>query len=253
MFVVITGASSGLGEYLAVELGRRGHVVGLVARREVELERVAGLVRATGAKAAYAMADVTDGPALKAAIGRLAAEHGPVDILVANAGGDAFTPATRFDAAKFASVFRLNVDGVLNAFDAVLPAMLERRSGQIVAVSSMAARLGLSPSSAYSASKAAVSTLMEAFGVELPPYGIAVTTVHPGFVRTPLTAKNKHPMPFLVEPERAARLMADGILARRRRVDFPFMMNVITRLAAWLPAFVFEPLLRRLSPSPRPV
>lgn len=253
MFVVITGASSGLGEFLAVELGRRGHALGLIARREGELERVATLVRATGAKAAIATADVTDGPALKVAIDRLAAELGPIDILVANAGGDAFTPATRLDASKVSRVFRLNVDGVVNAFEAVLPSMLARKSGQIVAVSSMAGRLGISPSSAYSASKAAVTILMDGFSVELQPYGIAVTTVHPGFVRTPLTAKNKHPMPFLVEPDRAARLMADGILARRRRVDFPFMMNLITRLAAWLPAFVYEPLLRRLSPSPRPV
>ena len=123
MFVVITGASSGLGEYLAVELGRRGHVLGLIARRESELERVAGLVRATGAKAEYAAADVTDGPALKAAIDRLTAACGPVDVLVANAGGGDNTPATRIDAGRITRLMRLNFDGVVYAIEAVLPSM----------------------------------------------------------------------------------------------------------------------------------
>ena len=253
MFVVITGASSGLGEYLAVELGRRGHVLGLVARRQAELERVAGLVRATGARAEIAAADVTDGPGLKAAIDGLVAAVGPVDILVANAGGGDQTPATRIDAGRITKLMRLNFDGVVNAIEAVLPAMLARKSGQIVAVSSVAGRLGLSPSTAYSASKAAVTILMEGFGVELRPLGIAVTTILPGFVRTPLTDKNKHPMPFMVEPDWAARVMADGILARRRLIAFPLIMNLITRLATWLPAFLFEALWGRLSPSPRPV
>lgn len=253
MHVVITGASSGLGEHLAIELGRRGHSLGLVARRADLLETVAARVRETGAKAAIAVADVTDRAALRQAVDRLADQLGPVDIIVANAGAGGPTPASRMDAERITGQMRLNFDGVVFAFDAVLPQMLERGSGQLVAVSSIAAMRGLPPNGAYSASKAAVTSLCEAFGAELRPQGIAVTTIHPGFVRTPLTAKNKFPMPFLLDADKAARIMADGILAQRRRVDFPLPMTLLMSLVQMLPAFVYEPLAARAVPRARQV
>lgn len=252
MVVVITGASSGLGEYLAVELGRRGHTLGLIARREAELIAVAGKVEATGAKAVIAVADVTDRDAVHAAVRSIVDQVGPVEIMVANAGGGADTPAASIDGLRIARLMRLNFEGVVYAFEAVLPAMVARNSGHIVAVSSLAAWRGLPSGGVYSATKAAVSTMMEGMSSELRPLGIAVTTVHPGFVRTPMTAKAKHPLPFLVEPERAAQIMADGILARRREVNFPWPMALLMGLVHRLPPFVFEALIVRFAPKPRP-
>lgn len=252
MNVVITGASSGLGEYLAVELAARGHAIGLIARRESALNEVAAKVRAHGVACAVAPADVTDREALHAAVRAIEATLGATDLLVANAGAGDDCAATRLDARKIAAMFRLNVEGVAYAFEAVLPAMLARGGGHVAAVSSLAGWRGISGAAGYSATKAAVSTLLEGWRAELAPFGVAVTTIHPGFVKTPLTDKNRFPMPFLMAPEAAARVMADGLLARRREVNFPRPMVLFMRLVRALPGWAFEPLIRRMSPPPKP-
>ena len=251
--VLITGASSGLGEHLALELVRRGHAVSLLARRRDALDALAARITADGGRCAVAAADVTDASATADAIARCVEALGPVDIAVANAGGGGPVSADGFDLARATALLRLNIDGVLHTFAPVLPAMLARGSGQIVAVSSIAAWRGLPGGGLYSAAKAAVSTLMEAWSAELRHRGVAVTTIHPGFVRTPLTAKNKFSMPFLLEPDDAARRIADGIEARRRSVNFPAPMVLLMAVVRRLPAGLFEWLTRRagLVRSPR--
>ena len=247
---LITGGSSGLGEALAVELARRGHDIGLIARREGELARVAERVRQAGGTACFAPASVTDPEALTAAVRTIEAELGAVDTLVAGAGIGKPTPAKRFDAAKINRVMRINFEGVVNSFGAVLPAMLERDSGHVAAISSIAAYRGLAPSGAYSASKAAVSTLLESFEVELHGTGVTVTTIHPGFVRTPIVAKNEFTMPMLMEPDEAARRMADGLEARKREINFPRRMHALMRALQVLPDPVFTAIFRRVTPAP---
>jgi short-subunit dehydrogenase len=246
--VVITGASSGLGEALAIEMGRRGHTLGLVSRRLDMLGEVAEKVRATGAKAAIAAADCTDREAVHRAVASLVEVNGPVDLLVANAGGGGPTPATKIDAAKIVGQMRLNFEGVVYAFEAVLPAMVARKAGHVAAVSSLAAFKGMPGDGAYSASKAAVSVLCDAFGLELAAHGIAVTTIHPGFVRTPMTAKNKFPMPFMMDADRAARIMADGLERRKREINYPFPTMILARLARWIPARLLMAILNRARP-----
>ncbi len=243
--VLLTGASSGIGAALAVEMARRGHDLGLIARRAELLDDVAAQVRALGRRAAIAPADVTDREAMERAIAALVAELGPVDVAIANAGGGGDTPAARLDAERVSAMFRLNVDGVVHTFAPVLPDMVARGAGQIVAIASLAGLIGLPRTSAYSATKAAVQRLMQGFSVELRPKGVAVTLVNPGFVRTPLTDKNKFPMPFLWEADRAARVIADGIERRRRRVEFPWQLSWTIRLVRLLPAAIVESMLRR--------
>lgn len=243
--VLITGASSGLGEHLAVELARRGHAVSLLARRRDALDAVAARITAAGGRCTVAVADVTDQGATAAAIASCVEVFGPVDIAIANAGGGGPVTADRLDVERASHLFRLNVDGVLHTFAPVLPAMIARGDGQIVAVSSVAAWKGLPGSGIYSAAKAAVMVLMEAWSAELRHRGVAVTTIFPGFVRTPLTAKNKFRMPFLLEPEDAARRMADGIEARRRAVSFPAPLVLLMAIVRRLPAGMFELLARR--------
>jgi len=243
--VLLTGASSGIGAALAVELARRGHDLSLIARRAELLDEVAAQVRAAGRRAAVATVDVTDRAAMQQAIQELVAELGPVDIAIANAGAGGDTPAAKLDAERVSAMFRLNVDGVVHTFAPVLPPMVARGSGQIVAIASIAGLIGLPGAGSYSATKAAIQTLMDAFSVELRPRGVAVTTVNPGFVRTPLTDKNKFPMPFMWEVDRAARRIADGIERRRRRVEFPWQLSWAVRLGRLLPAPLREALLRR--------
>ncbi len=242
--VLITGASSGIGAGLAAELARRGHDIGLVARRADLLAEVAATVRAAGRRAVVAPADVTDRDALFAAVRSIEAELGPIDVAVANAGMGYPTPAAKLDGLKVTAMMRLNFDAVVYTFEAVLPAMVARGGGQIVAISSIASMVGLPSSGTYSASKAAVSTLMQSFGAELRPKGVAVTTVHPGFVETPLTAKNKHPMPFIWTCDRACRVIADGIERRRVLVSFPWQLTMVLGIVRLLPASWAEAALR---------
>jgi short-subunit dehydrogenase len=242
--VLITGASSGIGAALAVEMARRGHDVGLVARRRDALDRVAEEVRSLGRRAVVAAADVTDRDAVRAAVARCEEELGPIDVAVANAGGGGKNPAAAFDALGATAVMRLNLDGALFLFEAVLPGMLARGRGHLVGVSSIAGHFGIPGAGVYSASKAALHRVLEAFAVELRSTGIAVTTVNPGFVDTPLVARNTNPMPFRWSADRAARVIATGIERRRRLVEFPLPLRLVAALGRRLPSPVVEWLLR---------
>jgi short-subunit dehydrogenase len=242
--VVITGASSGLGAGLAVELARQtGARIGLLARRIERLEEVAEAVREAGGEAVALPCDVVDPEAVQAAVDRVRELFGPVDLAIANAGIGVPLRMARFRVEKVTPTMRINFEGATNLFAAVVPEMWERSSGQVVGVSSIAAFRGLPGSGPYSASKAALSTMLESMRLELRPRGIAVTTIHPGFVTTDLTAKNKFKMPFLMDVDRASKLMVKGILKRRREVNFPWQMIALIKAARWMPDWAYDRLL----------
>ncbi len=238
---LITGASTGIGHALALELARRGYAVGLVARRAELLEEAAQAIRAAGGTAAWAVADVTDRAAMEAAAARIEAEIGPIDLLVANAGGGPPAPAHKVPVDAVLESMSLNFNGALFAAGAVLPGMLARKRGHISVVSSVASFRGMPTQGAYCASKAAISTLFEAWRIDLRGSGIAVTTIHPGFVATPLTAKNKAPMPFLLSAEQAARIIASGLARRDADITFPWQLRILMGwLLRWTPAWIWD-------------
>ncbi len=239
---IITGASVGIGAALARELHRRGWSIGLVARRADLLEQLAGSL---GERTAWATADVTDLEQLRAAFAALEAKLGPCDLMIANAGVGNPASVTKLDPLDAAQTLRINLDGVLYAISATLPGMLARGRGHLVAVSSLAAWRGLPQSGPYSASKAGVTALMESFRIELRPRGVAVTTVHPGFVDTAMTQKNRFPMPFMMSAERAAVIVADGLERRRSEINFPWATTTAMRLARLLPNFLYDWVLGR--------
>jgi short-subunit dehydrogenase len=183
--------------------------------------------------------------AVKAAVELVECEWGRVDVLVANAGIGEVTRAREFPLERARAVFETNVVGAMNSVAAVLPGMLARGSGQLVAVSSLAAYRGLPGSGAYCASKAALSTFFESLRVELRGRGVAVTIIHPGFVRTPMTTVREQPMPFLIEVERAAELMLRAVESRRRTYAFPWQLAWIARLSKHLPDAIHDRLLAR--------
>src|SRR5213083_2776536 len=197
--VLVTGASSGIGRGLAVELARRGAAVGLLARRGEVLNEIVNEIDAAGGRALALPADVTDATAVRSAADELSAKLGPIDVLFANAGVGATTHANDLDAKQVASLFDVNIIGVVNSVTAVIPGMVERGRGQLVAISSLAAYRGLPKSAAYCASKAAVSSFFESLRLDLHGSGVEVTIVHPGFIKTPLTAGRQSQMPFLME------------------------------------------------------
>lgn len=250
---LITGASSGIGWDLAKELARRGQSVGLAARRREPLVALSEEIRVAGGRAVALPCDVSDREQVFDAVARCRSELGPIDRLVANAGIGSPTPALRFRGRTVERIFATNLLGLAYAFEAVLPEMLARRQGHLVGVSSIAAWQGVPTSGGYSASKAAVSNLLDALRVELKPHGIAVTTICPGFVATPMTAQNDVPMPFMLTAPEAARRMARAIEARRARYAFPWQLVCLARLGQWLPTFVSDWILGRLlTQSPLP-
>ena len=238
---IITGASTGIGHSLARELGRRGYSLALVARRGDLLESLARELVANGTRAVTAACDVADADDLREAVVRTSAElGGPFDLAIANAGVSIPGHATKFNLAEASQTIRVNVIGVMNLFDAVVPQMVEQKSGRFVGVASVAGLRGLPTAAAYSASKAAVQAFLESSRIELAPYGVGVTIVNPGFVATPMTEKNRFRMPFLMQPDDAASVIADGIERGSRLVEFPRPMSMLMRFVRLLPDAVYD-------------
>jgi short-subunit dehydrogenase len=228
---IITGASSGIGAEMAREFARRDYEVVLLARRADLLDQLAKeLPRATAIAC-----DVTDSAAVHDAVAR----SGPFDVAIANAGIGVTAWAAK-SVADAEQMMRVNYFGMLYLFDAVMPSMMERRSGQFAGVASIAGLRGLPTSAGYSASKAAMQAFLEAARVELKAFNIRITTVNPGFIVTAMTEKNKFKMPFLMKADRAARIIVDGIERGAPIVEFPFPMSVAMRFARVVPAWMFD-------------
>ncbi len=242
----ITGASSGLGEGLALRFAKDGYAVGLAARREAKLTEVSSRIVAEGGQAEIFPCDVGDRSQVLEAIRNCEAELGPVDLLIANAGVSINTRVETFDSAEIERVFRINLLGAIYATEAVLPGMLARRKGQIVAVSSIAGIGGLPLSAAYSASKAGMTNFFESLRIDLRGTGVDVTVIKPGFVRTPMTDHNRHAMPFLMELDPAVEVMAKAIRQRKKSLTFPWPLAAIVGGARFLPRPAYDWIAGRL-------
>jgi short-subunit dehydrogenase len=244
---MITGASSGIGRGLAVELARRGAAVGLVARRADVIDEAVREIEAAGGKALALPADVQSEASIRAAADKLRADFGPIDVLIANAGIGPSRDAAKFNAAEVADVMNVNVVGASNSVAAVIPEMLVRGSGHLVVISSLSAYRGLPKSAAYCASKAAVSAFFESLRLDLQPRGIAVTIIHPGFIKTALTAGRAAKLPFLLELDDAVGKMARAIEKRRKRYSFPWQLATIVRAGMVMPIWMYDWISRKNS------
>ncbi|MGZ8779499.1 MAG: SDR family NAD(P)-dependent oxidoreductase [Thermoanaerobaculia bacterium] len=242
MRAIITGASSGIGLALAQELDRRGWAVALLARRTDLLTQAAATLR----RATAVTCDVTSAASVADAVRSAeAALGGPFDLAVANAGIGYPTHAAKFDAEAAGEIVRVNVIGMINLFSAVVPAMIERKSGRFAGVASLAGHRGLPSASVYSSSKAAMQAFLEASRIELAPYGVGVTIVNPGFIVTAMTAKNRFRMPFLMNADRAARIIADGLERGKRVIEFPRPVSIATRFMRHMPDVLYDAIMAR--------
>src|SRR6266536_3864062 len=245
--VIITGASSGIGRALAVEIGRHGAKLGLIARRAKVIDEVVREVEVAGGRAMALPADVQDAESISAAADRLRSSVGPIDVLIANAGIGPTRDAANFSAAEVSHVINVNVIGASNSVAAVIPEMVERGHGQLVAISSLAAYRGLTKSAAYCASKAALSAFFESLRLDLQPRGIDVTIIHPGFIKTPLTAGRSAQMPFLLEIDKAVNKILGAIEQRQKSYAFPWQLATIVRAGMIMPDFMYDWFMRRNS------
>ena len=238
---IITGASSGIGAALARELSKRGWSVALLARRGDLLDELKRELR----DSCSVVCDVSDLASVRDAV-RKSEEllGGPFDLAVANAGISVPTWATKFNVEDAERIMRVNVFGMFYFFDAVVPSMIERKGGRFVGIASIAGLRGLPSASVYSASKAAMQNFLEASRVELAHAGVGVTIVNPGWVDTPIIEKYKGPVPFLVSAPKAAKIIADGIEAGKRTVEFPLPMSLLMRMIRMMPAAIYDRVLR---------
>jgi short-subunit dehydrogenase len=249
MNVFLTGASSGIGEALAREYAARGATLGLVARRASVLTDLAGSL--PGRHHTYAC-DVTDRDALIAAARVFEAATGGADVVIANAGiSEGVLTEYYEDLEAFRRVMDTNVLALAHTFHPFIAPMRTRGRGTLVGIASVAGIRGLPGSEAYCASKAAAISYCESLRVELRRTGVRVVTVAPGFVRTPLTAKNPYRMPFLMEPADFARRAADHIASGTSYAVIPWQMGVVAKLLRVLPNWAFDRLLGNRPYKPR--
>ncbi|WP_366090656.1 SDR family oxidoreductase [uncultured Dechloromonas sp.] len=250
MKVFITGASSGIGEALAVYYAAQGVTLGLVARRAEFLQ---GLnERLGGGHACYPL-DVTDAPALHDAAGDFMRRFGAPDIVIANAGVSAGT-LTEYEAdlAIFRRVMDTNVFGMAATFAPFVPAM-KAAGGQrrLVGIASVAGIRGLPGAEAYSASKAAAIAYLESLRLEMRPYGIKVVTIAPGYIETPMTAVNPYRMPFLLPVDRAASRFAAAIGRGVSYTVIPWPMGIVAKGLRLLPNWLYDRLFANAPRKPR--
>ncbi len=235
----ITGASSGIGAGLAEELHRRGGRVAISARRREGLEAI------SQGRMHVEPLDITDGAAVTAAVKSVRDALGSIDVAILNAGTWQQVKINRFEAEAFRRIFDTNVMGTVNCIEALLPTMLEHKRGVIAGMASVAGYRGLPGSEGYGASKAALINLLESLRGSLGPRGIRVQTISPGFVRTDLTATNKFPMPFMIEADKAARIIADGIAREKTEIVFPLPMMLLMKTARLVPNALWPKLFAR--------
>jgi short-subunit dehydrogenase len=224
-------------------------VLGLLARRKDALDELAGTL---GVPSATYDADVADAPALRAAAEDFIARHGLPDVVIANAGISVGTSgAEAEDVAVLERVLRTNVVGLAATFQPFVAPMRARGTGTLAGIASVAGFRGLPGAGSYSASKAGAIAWLESLRVELAGTGVAVVTVCPGYIDTPMTRVNRHPMPFLLSSEDGARRIARAIDSRRSLTVVPWSMAIVGWLMRRLPNPLYDALARRAPRKPR--
>jgi len=252
--VLVTGAAGGMGRAVCMRLGREGARVGLVDRDEGALEHVEAALQGTGARCAAAAADVRSRDQLRAAIETVTKALGPVDILVAAAGVCAISTAEDLRVPVLEEMLQVNFLGVVFAIEAVLPGMLERRHGQIVALVSLSAVCPLPFENGYSASKAALAAYLQALRPPLGRRGVEVTSVFPGIIRTPLLQRlidesgSRVPAGSMGTEEAGDHIFR-AIRRGRRVAFFPPRVCWPARVAGWLPPRAYDWVMTRVALS----
>jgi NAD(P)-dependent dehydrogenase (short-subunit alcohol dehydrogenase family) len=236
----ITGASSGIGRAVALELDRRGATIIASARNRDGLEQLA---KDSGTGRVHPLPlDVTDRKATLAAAQTIRGQFNGLDIAFFNAGTCEYVDVGRFDSAMFERVMQTNFLSMVYGIEAALPLLRQSEHPHLVGMSSTVAYGGLPRAEAYGASKAAIKHMLESLRLDLAPERIPVSVVCPGFVKTPLTEKNDFPMPFAISSERAARYIADGIVAQQHEIHFPKRFSLPFKLLTLLPSRLYAKL-----------
>ena len=243
--ILITGASSGIGEGLARALAARGDRLGLVARRAEDLERLAGEIAQTGGSAIALPGDVRNADSIRQAVAQIQEAYGGLHVLVANAGILVRKPIAEQTLEELQRVIEINLLGAITTIHVALESFLAQGSGHVVGITSLAGYAGLPNNGTYSASKAGLSTFLESLRVEIGGRGIHVTDVRPGYIATDMTSDNPGRMPQLLTIENAVRRIVRAIDRPRPYVHFPAPTSWTARASRLLPRWIYDRAVRR--------
>ncbi len=236
--VWITGASTGIGREVALQLAASGVIVAVSARSAEKLENMGPNIKP------YPL-DVTDADAVTKTMAKIEAELGPIDLALMGAGAYAPIAMDQIKPKLFASIMTVNYMGVVNALSVLVPIMRQRGRGHIAWIASVSGYTGLPKAAAYGPTKAALINLAESLKPELGALGITVSVVNPGFVETPMTKSNDFPMPFLMTPQDAARRTIEGLAKGKFEVAYPTRFVTILKFARLLPYGIYFWLIKR--------
>jgi len=242
--ILITGASTGIGYAISRELGKKGCYIAILARREDKLQALAEEIRKYGGQALAIPVDVMDADSVKQAITTANRDLDGLDVVIANAGVGILKPAHQIEPRHVDRMVDVNLKGAMYTLLAGLDILLQHGGGQLVGVSSIASYRGLPQSSVYSATKAALSSFLESLRVEYAKKNIRVTTICPGYIKTPMTEGAKMPMPMMLEADVAARMIIDAIEKEKKVYGFPWPMNFGVKLVRFLPNFIYDAVIK---------
>lgn len=239
MNILITGATSGIGEQLAIDYHKKGHQVWAIGRDPQRLNKLEEIGLHTGA------VDLRDRDQTIEWFSKLER----IDLAILSAGSCEYLDMPDFDSALVARVMRINVETMAHSIEAVLPSLRRSNSPHLVGIGSSAAYVPLPRAEAYGTSKAAVAYLIDTLRITLRPFGIDVSLVCPGFVKTPLTDLNDFPMPFLITTEQASESIRRGIAKKQAEIHFPKKFTFILKAASLLPRWLWLRIAQRMKKS----
>ena len=238
--ILITGASTGIGKAISQKLLKKSCNLVLIARRDSLINDYINEAANSAAKVKIIKCDVSNKNEVEDAYSLAISTFGKIDIAILNSGvGFNITPDT-FNSKYAEETMNINFMGVVYWIEKILPEMMKRKDGIIAPVSSLADNRGYSGSGFYCASKAALSTFLEGLSIDLRKYGIKVLTIKPGFVKTPMTDKNKFKMPFLISAEKSADIIIKGIEKEKSIIQFPFPTVLGSKFIGLLPNWFYK-------------
>ncbi|MET0170517.1 MAG: SDR family NAD(P)-dependent oxidoreductase [Aliihoeflea sp.] len=243
----ITGASTGIGRQVAIDLAREGYVVAITARDDDKLLEVAEHSKGGSGRIVPIACDVTDEPAMEAAVARIERELGPIVLAIFNAGTYSPTLGERLETHNFHATFTVNLFGVVNGLVPVADRMRDRGFGQIAITGSVTSYFGLPSAAAYGATKAALNSMARSLKYDFDKLNIRIQMFNPGFVDTPLTEKNKFPMPALMTVENAAQRYTQGLKTGGFEVSFPRRLSWVLKACGYLPESLYYLMIRKVT------
>ncbi len=246
--VLLTGASSGIGYSIAKSLPKENCSLALISRRKNILDELVAELKSGGVKVFSYKCDVGNIDEVRNTFDQVKKDFGKIDIAILNAGASHRVDVKEYSAEIAKEIFDANTLGIVNCVEQLLQDFIQRKEGMIVGVSSLADVRGFPKSGFYNASKAAASLLLESLRIELKPYNIKVITVKPGFVKTPMTDKNEFHMPFLMDVDKAAKIIIDGIKKEKLIIQFPFPTVIGSKIVKFIPDCLFDYLMSKPLP-----